>query len=229
MRATTLNRETTYRSLVAARRSCAACAGLRNPAAIAGGAFDHGEIGPWSAWQGRLDSPIMVVGQDYSDDRYFERRKGIEDPSNRTNLNLVTLLGSIGFPVTMPGERRGRGEAFFTNAILFLKQGGMQAPVRDEWFRNCGTRFLRSQIELVRPNVVVGLGERAFNSVLAAFDLPKQRLRDAILESGTRLPAGAMAVAVYHCGARVVNVTRNLPRQRQDWQRVLAALGAPAA
>ncbi len=171
----------------------------------------------------------MVVGQDYSDDRYFERRKGIEDPSNRTNLNLVTLLGSIGFPVTMPGERLGRGEAFFTNAILCLKQGGMQAPVRDEWFRNCGERCLRSQIELVRPKVVVGLGERAFNAVLAAFGLPKERLRDAILSRGTCLPSGAMAVAVYHCGARVINGARNLNRQRQDWQRVSASLGAPAA
>lgn len=104
----------------------------------------------------------------------------------------------------------------------------MQAPVRDEWFRNCGERFLRAQIDLVQPKVVVGLGERAYNAVLAAFKLPKESLRDAILSSGTRLPSGATAVAVYHCGARVINVARNLDRQRQDWQRVSAALGAPA-
>src|SRR5258708_1512642 len=140
-----------YQQLVARRRACRACIGLVNPAAVAGGAFDHEEIGPWSAWQGRLDAQVMVVGQDYSDVAYFERRRGIEDSANPTNLNLVALLGSIGINICAPGTRSGRGEVFFTNAILCLKQGGMQSKVRSEWFVECGKRFLRAQIELIRP------------------------------------------------------------------------------
>lgn len=170
----------------------------------------------------------MLVGQDYSDARYFERHEGMEDSRNPTNVNLVALFRSIGIEIGMPGARDGRGEVFFTNAILCLKEGGMQAPIQPEWLRNCGEHFLRRQVDLVQPKVVVGLGARAHNAVLAAFNLPKEALRRAILSPGTRLPSGAVAVAVYHCGARVVNISRNLDRQREDWRRVAAALGAPA-
>ena len=217
-----------YQQLVARRRACRACAGLENPAVVAGGAFDHQEIGPWSAWQGRLDAQVMVVGQDYSDVAYFERRSGVEDSSNPTNLNLVALFASIGIVICAPGTRQGRGEVFFTNAILCLKRGGMQSKVRPEWFVECGKRFLRAQIELIRPKVVVGLGERAHNAVRSAFGLPPEPIRRAVTSPGDRLPTGAFAIGVYHCGARVVNIARNLELQRTDWQRVAAVLRAPA-
>jgi hypothetical protein len=37
----------------------------------------------------------------------------------------------------------GGGIVFMTNAVLCLKDGGMQAKVRPEWFPNWGSRFLR--------------------------------------------------------------------------------------
>ena len=59
----------------------------------------------------------------------------------------------------------GAGITFFTNAILCLKQGGMQAAVDPVWFANCGKLFLRPTIELIAPNAVVTLGERAYRAV----------------------------------------------------------------
>lgn len=216
-----------YDTLVSRRRACRVCVGLRNPALVAAGAYDHGEIGPWSSWQGKLDAPLMIVGQDYSDVSYFESRRGLEDPKNTTNLNLVKLLASIGISICAPGERSGRGEVFLTNAILCLKEGGMQAPVRSEWFVECGRRFLRAQVELVHPNVVVGLGERAHNAIRGAFGLQSEPIRRAICSPGTRLSNGTLSVGVYHCGARVINIARNFELQLQDWQRVAAGLIAP--
>jgi uracil-DNA glycosylase len=170
----------------------------------------------------------MVVGQDFSDRAYFEKWRGRDRPNSPTNLNLIQLFASIGIAIHGPGEDRTRDEAFFTNAILCLKDGGMQARVQDEWFINCGSQFLRSQVELVAPRVVVGLGARAHNAVLAAFGFAPSQLRDAVGTAGTRLPTGALLVGVYHCGARVVNMTRSLQQQARDWQRVRAALDAPA-
>ena len=186
-----------YDAMVARRRACRACAGLQNPSFVADGAYDSTEIGPWSTWQSNLDAPIVVVGQDFGDVAYFEKHCGADSASNRTNANLVQLLGSIGINVGLPGSRDGRGDLFFTNAVLCLKGGGMQAKVRSEWFRECGKRFLRAQIELVRPKVVVGLGERAHNAVLVAFGLPSEPLKQAILSAGTRLPTGALAIGVF--------------------------------
>jgi DNA polymerase len=221
------NREQAYQRLVAARRTCNVCRGLANPAAIDGGRYDGDAIGPWSAWQGNLDAQLMVVGQDYSDVAYFTRNGGVENPRNRTNLNLVTLLASVGIRIGSPGTREGRGTAFFTNAILCLKTGGMQASVSPDWFAQCGHRFLRAQIDLVRPRVVVGLGERAHNAVRRTYGLAPLHIRDAVTMPGDRLPNGVMSIGVYHCGARVVNAARRLEQQVVDWQRVAAALGSP--
>ena len=223
-----MNRQDGYAKLIARRRTCTACAGVCNPATVAQGAFDQAEIGPWTKWQGRLDAPVFVVGQDFSDRKYFEKWKGEDRPNNTTNMNLIKLFASIGIDIREPSQGGDRGEAFFTNAILCLKEGGMQAKVRAEWFVNCGSRFLRPQIELVQPRVVVGLGSRAHNAVLSAFGFPQERLRDAVRSEGTPLPGGAIAIAVYHCGARVININRGLDEQMADWKRVRRTLGASA-
>ena len=217
-----------YRELVSRRRACTACVGLGNPSRVARGEFDYGEIGPWTGWQGRLDAEIVVVGQDFSDRQYFEKWRGQDQPGNPTNLNLIKLLASIGVSIAPSTESSDRGAIYATNAILCLKEGGMQAKVRTEWFANCGSRFLRPQIELVQPRVVVGLGSQAHNAVLSAFGLPPQRLRDAVRSPGTPLLCGALAIAVYHCGARVINISRSFDQQLADWRRVGAALGAKA-
>jgi hypothetical protein len=51
----------------------------------------------------------------------------------------VKLLRSIGITITGPSSRAAAGGTlFFTNAVLCLKAGGMQARVMPEWFTNCG-------------------------------------------------------------------------------------------
>jgi DNA polymerase len=209
-----------YANLIEERRACRACAGLVNPAAVAGGLHDAEAIGPWTAWQGNLNAPVMLVGQDYSDVAYFERRQGIEDLGNPTNKALVKLFESIGIRLTAPGERNGGGEVFFTNAILCLKSGGMQASVRSEWFATCGSRFLKRQIELVSPGVTIGLGARAYAAVLSAFGLPRELFVHATRSMGTTLPTGGVALAVYHCGRRVTNGIRPFEQQLIDWTRI---------
>lgn len=223
-----MTRDESYRALVSARRACTRCSGLRNPAVIAAGSFDSSHIGPWTVWQHRLDARVMVVGQDFSDVAYFERCQGRDQPRNPTNQHLVALLRSVGIEIAPFGEAGGGNAAFFTNAILCLKEGGMQAKVRDDWFMNCGRRFLRPQIELVRPRVVVCLGQKAHDAVLQAFELPRQKLRAAVASLGTPVLERTHVVAVYHCGARTTRLTRSLEQQRVDWVRVSALLNAPA-
>jgi uracil-DNA glycosylase len=223
-----MTREQSYAALVRARRACTRCIGLRNPAVVADGRFDSSEIGPWTVWQNRLDARVMVVGQDFSDVAYFEKWQGRDQRHNPTNDHLVALLRSVGIEVAPFDESRGRSTAFFTNAILCLKEGGMQAKVRDEWFLNCGERFLRPQIELVRPLVVICLGQKAHDAVLRAFGLPRQPLRESVASAGTRVLDNTHIVAVYHCGARTTRLTRSFEQQLVDWTRVSALLNAPA-
>ena len=62
--------------LVTARKACHLCSGLTNPADVDGGRLNSEHIGAWSLWQGNLDAPVMVVGQDWGDTTYFIRNGG---------------------------------------------------------------------------------------------------------------------------------------------------------
>ena len=153
-----------------------------------GGIHDSDQIGPWSLWQGNLNADLVIVGQDWGDTRYFIQNAGRESPRNPTNENLRRLLGSIGIEIAGPtAADAGGGTVFLTNAVLCLKDGGMQAKVRADWFTNCGARFLRPTIDLIAPKVVVTLGERAYRATTAAYGVPRVAFRAAV-ESPDGLP-----------------------------------------
>ena len=221
-----------YQDLVASRIACRACSSLKNPSEVDDGRFDSHEIGGWTIWQGNLNARLMVVGQDWGDVKYLTKNGGRDRPGNPTNKALCTLLSSIGIHIPLPEHSRGRGELYFTNAILCLKTvGGLQGDVEDSWFSNCGQKFLRPQIELLGPKVVVCLGKRAYEAVLASFGLPcrSRTLREAVESPHLeRSSGGAVIIPVYHCGARVQNAPpprgRSLEQQRNDWVRVRRAL-----
>jgi len=211
-----------YLKLVEDRKACKACAGLTNPASCSGGKYDCEHVGPWSRWQGNLNAPVMVVGQDWADVKCFERQQGKSRSANPTNTALMALLRSIGIAIRGPEDDDGyAGEVFLTNAILCLKQNGLQAEVQHEWFQNCGSRFLKPLIELIKPRAVVCLGQRAYRAVEQLYGVPRRAFRDAVMssavlseESRTRL------YAVYHCGKRIQNTHRSLQQQMEDWRRI---------
>jgi DNA polymerase len=130
-------------------------------------------------------------------------------------------MASAGIDVPESGSGESSG-VFLTNAVLcFRTEGGCQGPVQREWFKNCGTRFLRPQIELINPQAVVCLGERAYAAVLTAYDLPPIRnWRAAVDGPGTALAGGPIVFAVYHPGQRILNTHRRAPEQRNDWKRI---------
>ena len=211
-----------YVRLVSARKACHLCSELTNPAEVEGGRYDSAHVGAWSLWQGNLDAAVMVVGQDWGDTSYFVRGEGQDGPCNPTNLALVELLGIAGISIGDPRSTVGRDVAFFTNAVLCLKGSGtgLQGAVRSSWFDQC-VPFLRQQIEIIRPAVVVGLGERAYRAILSGFAMTCGPFRSEVEAPGGRaLPTGSRAFAVYHCGARIRNTHRKMPEQREDWKRL---------
>jgi DNA polymerase len=224
------DRSRRYRKLVLDRKACKQCEGLVNGSMLRAGDFDSAEIGPWTRWLGDLGARILVVGQDWGDQRAFEKLAGLNDAS-ATNRMLRRLLESIGVQVPDVGLASGPSGVFLTNAVLCFKDQGCQGPVRSEWFRECGTRFLRPQIELIRPRVVICLGERAFKAVLDAYGLPAYASwRDAVAGPGVPLAGDSVAFAVYHCGRRILNTHRNERAQVEDWQRIVTVLNdAPTA
>lgn len=164
------------------RKACSLCAELTNPANCKDGQYDSDHIGPWTLWQGKLDSEFMVVGQDWGDQEYFSKNRGRDLADNPTNKILRELLASIGVDIEKPTlQDAGVGVIFLTNAVLCLKQeGGMQGATKPEWFTNCASQFLGPTIEIIRPKVVVTLGERAYRALVDLYGIERQKFRSAV-------------------------------------------------
>jgi DNA polymerase len=112
-----------------------------------------------------------------------------------------------------------------TNAILCLKEEDLGAPVKREWFNNCGHHYLKPLIEIISPKVVVSLGKYAYEAICQLFNLPIKSFRDAVDQRvGIPLSKDVVFLPVYHCSPRVLHTHRGLAQQKSDWQRIKWAL-----
>jgi DNA polymerase len=216
------DKDSRYRRLVGQRKRCRACAGLTNISQLDGGRFDSAHIGPWSLWQGNLDSTLMIVGQDWGDIGYCRRNNGHERSNNPTNEMLRSLLASINIHIKQPSPvDTGGGPLFFTNAILCLKTSGMQSKVQADWFANCGARFLKPTVEVVQPKVLVTLGEQAYRAVAVEYGLALLPFKAAVeTEGGFAIGSATRLHPAYHCGRRILNTHRPQNKQLEDWERI---------
>jgi hypothetical protein len=217
-----------YGELVAARKACRVCV-VRDPGKIrscAEFAFDPDVVSHWEQWLGHKRPKILVVGQDFGNVGYFIRNRGRDEPNNKTNDNLYKLLTEAGINVKHPSERDSDAPVFLTNSILCVKEGAMNRPVLASWVDTCTDRHLSPLIRLLKPQVVVGMGNagwRAVRQVFALRDAPQRISRAAgcswIARDQTRV------FAVGHCGPLGI-INRIWPQQLSDWRRIGEAVSA---
>jgi uracil-DNA glycosylase len=223
------NKIKAYQDLVNSRKACQLCDGLTNPSAINDGIFDSNHIGPWSRWQGNLNSELMIIGQDWGDIKYFQDNKGYEKDDNPSNNMIRSLLASIDIEIPQPSKsNETKNPIFLTNAILCLKKGGLSGPVKKRWFDNCGHNFLRPLIGIMQPKIVVTLGKYAYEIMCKVYGFPKVKFREAIIfqGSGFFLKNDIRYFPVYHCSRLVINSkTRTFEEQIADWQKIRRAIG----
>ena len=211
-----------YQRLVSARRSCTACPSLKNPSTIPGD-FDSNHIGPWSWWHGDLDARLLVIGQDFADSDTFAQVRGFPGSAVTTNKLLAEFLLLAGIATEPPGpvpanrsSTLSRG-LFLTNAVLCMKSGGMRAPISDADFRNCGCRFLKPTIELIKPRAIATLGVGALRATLSAYHLPHPPplLQLLATKKTYALSANSRLFPLFHPRA-----SRSHTKQEADWKRI---------
>lgn len=209
-----------YIKLVEKRKKCQLCKGLHNPSNTE---CDSDNIGPWSLWQGNLNAEIVVVGQDWGDVVYFEKWNGRDQPSgNPTNENLQELLKIINLPVGRPQDKQNQ-ITFFTNAILCLKTGGLQAKVEQEWFLNCIRYFLKPLIDIIDPKIIISLGKRTSESIITLYGIKfskSENFTSIVEKAPYLLNDKTVLFPVYHCGIGSVNRNRSFSQQQADWAKI---------
>jgi DNA polymerase len=204
--------------------------------------FQSEHVGPWTDWQGNLDAEIMVVGQEWGGvDNYLDQN-GRDRDTDPTNDHLVELITSISAPLNLtpirpPTKCQGKNPAFkgphyFTNSLLCLKSGRAthkeeaKGPERS-CYVHCCKKFLKAQIEIVQPHVVVTLGKIAYVATMRAYDRkPQSSMKAALNQEPLRISENTLLVPLFHTGywGWMTRNKDNPVQQKQDWRRVVSAV-----
>ncbi|MDD3368770.1 MAG: uracil-DNA glycosylase family protein [Lachnospiraceae bacterium] len=145
----------------------------------------------WNYWQGSLDAEIMVIGQDFGifpqkqdkltekqkrNKRYYSYKQYIQGKAWRqdvdlsktknywgaTDANLISLFWEgLEIDITKPQEK-----LFFTNMACCYRQNMISGSsnFRQEWLSLCANKYMGELIEIIRPKLIIALGENVWNA-----------------------------------------------------------------
>ncbi|MBN1860402.1 MAG: hypothetical protein JW840_02955 [Candidatus Thermoplasmatota archaeon] len=188
--------EQRYRNLVMDRKECTLCeknklVSMVNISNISWfnkqKKFDTEYLGPWSEWQGNLDSDLIIIGNDWASVEYLKIHKEEylisscrEEPTNSKIRRYVQEC--IGKEISNPTIST-TNQIFLTQAVLCLKDKNLltqeswdhDITAPRECFDHC-SKFLKATIELIFPRednnkrgAVVSLSQRSTEIILNLF------------------------------------------------------------
>lgn len=160
---------------------------------------------------GPLHAPLMFIGE--APGRLGADASEIPFHGDKAGHNFEDLLEFAGL---------SRSRVFVTNAALCNprdENGNNSTPNRTE-IQNCSS-YLKEQVDLVNPAIVVTLGAVALNAVssIAAHNL---ELNSHVRTANTWY--GRQLIPLYHPGGRAM-IHRAMANQRSDYQFVAEQLG----
>lgn len=159
---------------------------------------------------GALDARIMFIGE--APGRLGADKSGIPFHGDQAGHNFESLLNQVGL---------SRYSIFVTNSVLCNPKddAGNNAPPKTIEMQNC-SGFLRRQIDLIAPKIVVSLGGKSLQalSLIEAHNLTLQaNVRTANKWYGRTL------IPVYHPGQRAM-IHRSFANQLADYQFIVEKL-----
>jgi uracil-DNA glycosylase family 4 len=160
----------------------------------------------FGASSGQLDAKVMFVGE--APGRLGADSTGVPFHGDKAGDNFESLLDFAGV---------SREDIFVTNAVLCNprdESGNNSTPRLDE-IANCA-QFLRRQITLINPAIVVTLGANALRAT-ALVQPHKLTLREHVRSEHSW--HGRILIPLYHPGQRAM-IHRSLSNQRSDYQFV---------
>jgi DNA polymerase len=186
-------------SLATEAHACQICPDLRERTAVL------------SELNGSLKPKVMFIAE--APGRQGADRTRIPFSGDKSGANFNALLESIGL------ERK---DIFITNAVMCSPRsatGANRKPAKSE-IKNCSS-FLRRQIELLAPKVLVTIGSVALEALKAIEHhefILKNDVGKILNWNGRKL------VPLYHPSPQVVISVRRLPQQLEDFKVLKKAL-----
>lgn len=193
------SRQDEFESLVAEAAVCRRCAAMCGRSAVLSGR------------NGRAGARVMFVGE--APGRQGGDRTRVPFSGDQSGRNFSRYLASVGLT---------RDEIFITNAALCnprSETGANRKPTCEE-VSNCSD-FLRRQIEVVSPRVVVTLGAVSL-AALKTVEYHQLTLKENVGE--VHAWGGRLLVPLYHPSPQVLASHRREAAQLSDYKSVARAL-----
>lgn len=194
------------------------------------GAVDFAKNIPsiWTDWYHRLESEIFIVGQDWGpyiemerlyNDFLLERsiinwKKIIESERSQTKKKLTKFLVE-----SSDGRISNLDSIFITNAIMCARKG--EAYRGDniclaKSVNNCRD-YLKEQIEIVKPKVVVTLGYYPLLALSKSYDFSIENTLQQCIKKQPVIKVGDFyIICLYHPVAQVSNLEQ-LEQYKKIW------------
>ena len=193
-----------FAALIAEAAACRRCPAMCGRSAVLSGL------------NGRPGARVMFVGE--APGRQGGDRTRVPFSGDQSGRNFTRYLASTGL---------AREEVFITNAALCnprAETGANRKPTREE-VANC-SEFLRRQLEVVAPPVVVTLGAVSL-AALRAVEYHQLTLKENVGQ--IREWNGRLLVPLYHPSPQVLASHRREAQQLEDYRSVARALGLAGA
>lgn len=182
----------------------------------------------WTDWFHRVDSSIMIIGQDWGP---YQEMKTLHDKLNYDKSNWKDLIESeksntkklLAYYI----EQSSQGtytldDLFVTNAILCARKGnsyrGDNIDLKKSTL-NC-SKYLLRQIKIVKPKVIVTLGYYPLLSLASIFGFPiSKTLKETIQCYPEIKVCDFVIIPVYHPVAQIKK-EEQLKQYQKVWKYV---------
>lgn len=182
----------------------------------------------WTDWFHRVDSSIMIIGQDWGP---YQEMKTLHDKLNYDKSNWKNLIESeksntkklLAYYI----EQSSQGtytldDLFVTNAILCARKGnsyrGDNIDLKKSTL-NC-SKYLLRQIEIVKPKVIVTLGYYPLLSLASIFGFPISTTLKETIQSYPEIKVyDFVIIPVYHPVAQIKK-EEQLKQYQKIWKYV---------
>lgn len=217
-----------FKSLVGDIGKCDKCLHLLSKSLINFYSTDMAFLVPsiWTDWLNHLDADVMIIGQDwgpYKDmELLYKRYKNgesweylIDEEKSLTKKNLFKFL-------KMTNKEMDESKIFITNAIMCARNGtNYRGNNIDLKYSTCAcSSFLRRQIEIVQPKVIVTLGYYPLLALSKIYGFP---LESNLTKSIEKYPIikldNYIIVPVFHPAAQI-SLESQIKQYKRIWDNI---------
>ncbi|HTD99416.1 MAG TPA: hypothetical protein VK668_09010 [Mucilaginibacter sp.] len=234
---------TAYRGLVDQRKNCKKCQnyGLCDDLGLSHsngnlyqvetalrGHFSIDSLGLWNPANNSnpLTASVIIIGQDFSNVGYFKNVNRLSqidqmELENNTNKKLLSYIELSGIKIN---------EIYFTNAILCIKGGSMNAPIKKAWINNCSNHFLKPLIieHLVNLKSIIALGKVASDAIRAISNFSEENRFSLLAGNPYNIIVGDKQLKFYpmfHTGnLGAVNASKAKKKPEDLWKSINSIL-----